>query len=93
VLRGGRVNLRILDVFILISYSIIPESSRWLLSRGREQEAEDILRQAGRINKKKLPEKLFDYEDVFEDEGCIPLWQLCINPRLLFRSVIIFFNW
>lgn len=72
---------------------IIPESSRWLLTKGREKEAEDILRHAARVNNRKLPEKLFDYNEMFENDRCIPVWQLCVTPKLLFRSVIIFFNW
>lgn len=70
----------------------IPESARWLLTKGRDLEADHILRKAAKVNKVELPEKLFD-EETFESEKCVPVWKIFISFRLMMRTLIIFLNW
>ena len=38
----------------------------WLLSRGRVKEAEAVVRRVARINRKTLPDVIFDEEDIKE---------------------------
>lgn len=78
---------------LFLSYAwFIPESARWLLTKGRDLEADHILRKAAKVNKVELPEKLFD-EETFESEKCVPVWKIFISFRLMMRTLIIFLNW
>ena len=51
-------------IFIVLYHSIIPESPRWLITQGREEEAMEIISKIATVNGKKLPETLeFDEEE------------------------------
>ena len=65
-----------------MSLSFTPESIRWLLQKGRETEARDILSKVAKVNGKSMPEealylpkdesiRLGDFPDLFMSDGMI----------------------
>lgn len=41
-------------------YRFIPESARWLLSRGKKEEAQQLIAKAAAFNKRSVPDSLLD---------------------------------
>ncbi len=78
---------------IIFIYRFIPESARWLISRNRIEEAEQIIRKAAEVNKADLPPKLLDASTLTDNQPESRVWEMFTSPVLLFRSLIIFFNW
>ncbi|XP_041463350.1 organic cation transporter protein-like isoform X1 [Lytechinus variegatus] len=86
----------ILLMFALFPF--IPESVRWLISKGRTEEATRIIKKAADVNKAKLPEPIFTQEDVKEQETAASGPQataldLFRTPNLRIRTLNLMFNW
>lgn len=74
-------------------HRVIPESPRWLISRGRIPEAQVVIRKMASVNGVELPEEMLKKITVDENVQAVRVTQMFKTPYLLFVTVIIFFNW
>lgn len=99
-IRDWRLLFQILYIptILFISYYwLIPDSVRWLMVKGRNQEAIKILQTIGKINKKKLSkisiEEILNQKVEFPLQKCESDFRTFINSSLLTRLVICMFIW
>lgn len=79
-LRDWRMLLLVLTIpgfFCMPLWWFIPESPRWLLSQGRVDEAEAILRKAAKMNGVKAPDVIFPQHQTRESAGSLKTYNLC----------------
>ncbi|XP_033021375.1 solute carrier family 22 member 13-like [Lacerta agilis] len=69
-------------VFALFFYLwVLPESARWLVTKGKTEEAKKLLQKASSVNKRTIPLKLLD-ELKPEKTVSAGIWKLFRNPNL-----------
>ncbi|XP_067674641.1 organic cation transporter protein-like [Haliotis asinina] len=81
-------------VLFLSYWWLMPESPRWLMSKGRFKEAEVIIRKFAKYNKTTVPENMFDGKYV--EEAKAPrgkLSELLTHRTLAIRCFILSFHW
>ena len=74
-------------------YSIIPESPRWLLSKGKREEAMAIIEKLSRWNRKPLTKEMILSLESGGEATKGRFWQLFTTRSLAFRTLVIFINW
>ncbi|KAK7485095.1 hypothetical protein BaRGS_00023635 [Batillaria attramentaria] len=90
-------------IFLFIGYFFIPESPRWLVSKGRHEEAQKVLEVVARVNGRSLPPR-FQIEALASMAGAraasgpkgkqgFSLLSLFRVPRLLLRYTFLYFCW
>ncbi|XP_069129266.1 organic cation transporter protein-like isoform X2 [Argopecten irradians] len=79
--------------FFLLYWWLIPESLRWLLSKGKYEKANAIIQKAAKVNKVKIEKNVFEEEEKVQQEPTGTMWQLFSSRVLLLRTLVILFNW
>lgn len=80
----------------LTYWFLIKESPRWLISKGRLEEAKEIFIQMAKMNKRPLPNLEIIEKTVEEKENPVKnvgIKEIFKSKILLIRSLIVFFNW
>ncbi|XP_022286350.2 organic cation transporter protein-like [Crassostrea virginica] len=80
-------------VFYIAYFWLVPESPRWLMSKGRYDEAEEIIQKAGRVNKVELPEKMINPSLLEREETQMKLYHLFSTKEMFTRTTILLYNW
>lgn len=97
--RMLQVALTIPSIGFLVYWWFIPESARWLLTKGRLQEAKDLLQRASLENGVEMPNEALETllnnnsEDSTPDTKKPSLFDLFRYPNLRRKSILLFFNW
>lgn len=104
--RWLQIALTLPGVLFLCYHWIIPESARWLLSKGRKDEAIVVIEKAAQVNNVKIPQEV--YENLIEEinekkkdednnknpnEKAASVFDLMRYPNLRRKTLIIFFDW
>ncbi|XP_038078076.1 organic cation transporter protein-like [Patiria miniata] len=91
------VSLPLLPLFVPVLF--IQESVSWLVSKGRIDEAEVVIRRVAKINRKTLPDVLFDRDDIKDETesktSAIPpsVIDLFKTPNMAAKTTTIMINW
>ncbi|XP_053397695.1 organic cation transporter protein-like [Mercenaria mercenaria] len=79
-------------VLLLVYLWIVPESPRWLISKGRYEDANKIIQKCAKVNGVTIPEHVVgkDSDDNTEKQSVLKMLTV---PKLLIRTLIIYLNW
>ncbi|XP_060081315.1 organic cation transporter protein-like [Ylistrum balloti] len=80
-------------VLFVLYWWLLPESLRWLISKGKYEEANAILQKAAKVNKVTVEKNLFENEGNVPPEPTGKMWQLFSSRVMLLRTIVILFNW
>lgn len=87
-------DLSLLKISNIYRPQVLPESPRWLLSRGKNEEAVKILRRAAKTNKVHFEDLPSNFRLEEEDRGLMEIFrEFFHSKKLLFRWIIIVLNW
>uniref|UniRef100_A0A1I8PJ79 Major facilitator superfamily (MFS) profile domain-containing protein n=1 Tax=Stomoxys calcitrans TaxID=35570 RepID=A0A1I8PJ79_STOCA len=105
--RWLQIALTLPGLLFMCYHWIIPESARWLLSKGRKDEAIVVIEKAAQVNNVKIPSEV--YENLIEDstqkknedeanknsrdKNSASVFDLLRYPNMRRKTLIIFFDW
>ncbi|XP_034664553.1 organic cation transporter protein [Drosophila subobscura] len=102
--RWLQIALTLPGLLFVCYYWIIPESARWLLLKGRKDEAFVIIEKAAKENGVRIPSEIYEQlvEEVAEkkkqdelaaDQPAATVFDLLRHPNLRRKTLLIFFDW
>ncbi|XP_022107241.1 solute carrier family 22 member 13-like [Acanthaster planci] len=97
--RALSLALSVTSVVLFIPTIFLQESIRWLVSKGRIDEAEKVIRRVAKFNRKTLPDALFDKEDIEKEmeakKSAIPPSALDLykTPNMAVKTLNMQYNW
>uniref|UniRef100_A0AAY4B915 Major facilitator superfamily (MFS) profile domain-containing protein n=1 Tax=Denticeps clupeoides TaxID=299321 RepID=A0AAY4B915_9TELE len=80
-------------LFLGVYYWILPESARWLLTQGRQEEARREIQKVARANKRKVPESLLDKLEAETTPQTGSMLDLFRMPYLRKRALVLSYLW
>ncbi|KAM7361200.1 organic cation transporter protein-like [Cochliomyia hominivorax] len=102
--RWLQIALTLPGLLFMCYHWIIPESARWLLSKGRKDEAIFVIEKAAKVNNVNIPQDVYDNlteevatkkneEDVNKNVRPASVFDLMRYPNLRRKTLVIFFDW
>ncbi|KAK3087370.1 hypothetical protein FSP39_005127 [Pinctada imbricata] len=79
--------------FTVVVFFFLPESPRWLLAQGRDEDVRELLKKAATVNKKELDDGYLKGLVSGEEKETGRVYLLFKNWRLAVRTIIIFYCW
>lgn len=81
-------------LILMVFWIVVPESVRWLLTHGKKDEAEKLLKQVAKVNKKKIPDEGLvlpaDQKSVQREAGFMDLFGTRAMTK---KTVISWISW
>ncbi|XP_036409909.1 solute carrier family 22 member 13-like [Megalops cyprinoides] len=76
-----------------IYYWILPESARWLLTQGKQEEAKALILKAAQANKREVPAGLLDKMEVEKETNTGSMLDLFRIPSLRKSAIVMSYIW
>ncbi|XP_055954755.1 organic cation transporter protein-like [Patella vulgata] len=83
----------VLTSYQLFYFLMLPESPRWLLTRGQLDKARKLIKRAAVVNKTIVSEDTLSKLRVPEKPATAKFWKLCSTKKLTARTLAIYFVW
>lgn len=95
--RWLQITMTVPALLFIPYYWVVPESSRWLITKGRTAEARVILETAAKANKKEVSEEMIlqalEMSKASKDGGKGNYFDLFRYPNLRRKTLNLYFNW
>ncbi|XP_034941368.1 organic cation transporter protein [Chelonus insularis] len=96
--RYLQIAITIPSFVFLFYWKFIPESARWLLTKGKHEEAKNLLQKAAKENGIDIPRETLDCllhetTECNSNNNRATLFDLFRSPNLRKKSILLFFNW